>query len=973
MGQAPASLGCQGCSGPGSAATQTLGCCESVVAREAETIAAEGSVTGEPSDIFGPLSPALSAAGSPSDDFVDKLTTSALEVDRTVLRGIAVRKLLQLHMWRRRATTGHEESERLYARSEPTEALGAFLSHSWDSDGALKVVTLILQTSWPLLVTCWLLSTGFVFTLGVLDLLPMPFIIGPREGGDPFGCWILATSILGIILGMFLAAYFPGGALVFMDKACVHQSSLELKRRAIYSIGGFLQVSKELWVLWSPQYLSRLWCVFEIAAFRIGNPQGRIRILPLFMSKTMVLMYIGLYLASCTMWLFIALGVNNFFMVVPCLLPLTPLLHSLRRNCCTKDQLLDELRTFHLASLRCSTDSDRAQIVPTIVRWYGSEEVFEYFVRTTLYEELKQIQGTPRYAHHLLIVTSPLALGAERLLSVIKSGMPLEGVLSRLLAVHVGVHIFICLICIRFLFHFTVRYASPCRSGYLDWAFSATLTAGSAVIYASNLWLASVMVEYGLLASAIYSIMACLSLVLTHACWQPFFVIHKQRRQASQKTTAGESKAKDAPPPSSADLWQKKIQQHLRSMDVDMSTTPRKHWPLEALRRTFDEMQADGPADLIRRELLLSSLHPGQHFVRTAAFANSVGLSSVLGHLIGLGDRHLDNLLLDLITGEVVHVDYSICFDRGARLRVPERVPFRLSRCMVHALGAFGVSGPLVATIELGLGLLAEWQELFMALAEPCLRLAPVNDWLYPVTSPYKPPISAPVRPQEPSPQPAPTPPPETPPEDPAPSPASETNGLESKLAWPALGTVAKAPPAVPTTEAGSDDLMDEESSADEKQEGRDDEEEGDGGRTDTSPNRAEEECLLAQDREEVDDPLGGEFARALAPRAGSGALAEAEHAGPADTEGEGREGEEFSQASEAESAELSGGELPEPPGAPRSSAPSCALAAFALRSLRRKLPRPGASLAVEAESLIAAATDPDELAQMYEGWTSWI
>ena len=28
---------------------------------------------------------------------------------------------------------------------------------------------------------------------------------------------------------------------------------------------------------------------------------------------------------------------------------------------------------------------------------------------------------------------------------------------------------------------------------------------------------------------------------------------------------------------------------------------------------------------------------------------------------------------------QVVHVDYSICFDRGQRLRVPERVPFRIS------------------------------------------------------------------------------------------------------------------------------------------------------------------------------------------------------------------------------------------------------------------------------------------------------
>lgn len=44
--------------------------------------------------------------------------------------------------------------------------------------------------------------------------------------------------------------------------------------------------------------------------------------------------------------------------------------------------------------------------------------------------------------------------------------------------------------------------------------------------------------------------------------------------------------------------------------------------------------------------------------------------------------RHLDNILLDQASGEVVHIDYSVCFDKGAALRVPEVVPFRLTQMM---------------------------------------------------------------------------------------------------------------------------------------------------------------------------------------------------------------------------------------------------------------------------------------------------
>ena len=50
--------------------------------------------------------------------------------------------------------------------------------------------------------------------------------------------------------------------------------------------------------------------------------------------------------------------------------------------------------------------------------------------------------------------------------------------------------------------------------------------------------------------------------------------------------------------------------------------------------------------------------------------------------MLGLGDRHLDNVLLDAHSGEVVHIDYNVCFDKGLELKVPELVPFRLTQTM---------------------------------------------------------------------------------------------------------------------------------------------------------------------------------------------------------------------------------------------------------------------------------------------------
>ncbi len=95
----------------------------------------------------------------------------------------------------------------------------------------------------------------------------------------------------------------------------------------------------------------------------------------------------------------------------------------------------------------------------------------------------------------------------------------------------------------------------------------------------------------------------------------------------------------------------------------------------------------------------------------TEQFARSSAVMSVIGYVIGLGDRHLDNVLVDVETGEVgaerdkpvvvpvecywhfqiVHIDYNICFEKGKHLRVPETVPFRMTANMETALGPTGV------------------------------------------------------------------------------------------------------------------------------------------------------------------------------------------------------------------------------------------------------------------------------------------
>lgn len=42
---------------------------------------------------------------------------------------------------------------------------------------------------------------------------------------------------------------------------------------------------------------------------------------------------------------------------------------------------------------------------------------------------------------------------------------------------------------------------------------------------------------------------------------------------------------------------------------------------------------------------------------------------SVVGYIIGLGDRHTGNILIDTTSGATVHVDLSTLFNKVCKLR----------------------------------------------------------------------------------------------------------------------------------------------------------------------------------------------------------------------------------------------------------------------------------------------------------------
>jgi phosphatidylinositol kinase/protein kinase (PI-3 family) len=138
--------------------------------------------------------------------------------------------------------------------------------------------------------------------------------------------------------------------------------------------------------------------------------------------------------------------------------------------------------------------------------------------------------------------------------------------------------------------------------------------------------------------------------------------------------------------------WQSSVKKKLKEKSIPKSVS-RRHWPKEILLDVLEHLLEQTPCNFVFNELWLSSssfLHG--HF-RQKSFSSSLAVMSIVGYILGLGDRHLDNVLLDFEQAQVIHIDYNVCFDKGRRLRVPEKVPFRLTQNFVHAMGPFGLEG----------------------------------------------------------------------------------------------------------------------------------------------------------------------------------------------------------------------------------------------------------------------------------------
>lgn len=413
--------------------------------------------------------------------------------EESLVRSITLRKSLQQFgiLWRMPMAHMSQTMANFYDWSEPAQGYDYFLSHAWRTSGWLKYFSLLFYSSHNFLLILMLVVAFIMYAICMLDLLPTlgyirlvaldwTYPANEPHPGCPLGPWVLVGSFLAVVAGLLIAPYLPSfctsSDLCFVDAACIHQADPEKKQAGVDAIAGFLSKSRQLRILWSPPYFSRLWCVFEIAAYRKVNPRGALVLAPMFVERTVLLVVFGAFTMAGFFWI---IDANNYDPRVKAIFvafnPLILLVHFLRSNARDKTTLLQDLERFDLENVHCSLDSDREFVMAAIDRWYGSRKAFTEYVRGPLRQEL--LNSATRFSTtYIFWMTAPAIVAAlEDHLALWKARVPVRAAAAHFVAVVLGAYALWMSLCMRMLIALCFYFDAKCRWKIVDYLLTVLI------------------------------------------------------------------------------------------------------------------------------------------------------------------------------------------------------------------------------------------------------------------------------------------------------------------------------------------------------------------------------------------------------------------------------------------------------------------------------------------------------------------
>eukprot|EP00252_Welwitschia_mirabilis_P018999 TRINITY_DN4284_c0_g1_i1.p1 TRINITY_DN4284_c0_g1~~TRINITY_DN4284_c0_g1_i1.p1 ORF type:complete len:1768 (+),score=306.64 TRINITY_DN4284_c0_g1_i1:368-5305(+) len=153
------------------------------------------------------------------------------------------------------------------------------------------------------------------------------------------------------------------------------------------------------------------------------------------------------------------------------------------------------------------------------------------------------------------------------------------------------------------------------------------------------------------------------------------------------------------------------------------------HLSLIAKVEVFEHALQNTEGNDLAKVLWLKSRTSEVWLDRRTNYTRSLAVMSMVGYLLGLGDRHPSNLMLHRYSGKIIHIDFGDCFEASMnREKFPEKVPFRLTRMLVKAMEVSGIEGNFISTCENVMQVLRANKDSVMAMMEAFVH-DPLINW----------------------------------------------------------------------------------------------------------------------------------------------------------------------------------------------------------------------------------------------------
>ncbi|KAF9416916.1 hypothetical protein BGZ94_010081, partial [Podila epigama] len=149
----------------------------------------------------------------------------------------------------------------------------------------------------------------------------------------------------------------------------------------------------------------------------------------------------------------------------------------------------------------------------------------------------------------------------------------------------------------------------------------------------------------------------------------------------------------------------------------------------EAVVRKMDELYADLREPYLRYAIARLASSPEAFLKLRSEFAKSLAAINVCSYILGIGDRHLENFLLDMSNGCLIPIDFGHAFGSATEvLPVPELAPFRLTRQLELFLSPLGSKGLLEHPMVCIMRALQDKKEVILNTMDVFVK-EPLLDW----------------------------------------------------------------------------------------------------------------------------------------------------------------------------------------------------------------------------------------------------